>query len=224
MALELITGCMFSGKTGELLDRLDRLDITKKRILLFKPTLDNRSELDEKYSAIDVSSHNAHKRPAIVVPSTDELYKIVGEQKPDIIGIDEIQFFDEKIVDFCYEFRRDKLIIVAGLNMSFRGEPFPFRDSKHLGEEPIVFSDKHMGDLMVIGFNISRRALCMYEFKNGSICGHDGVPTAIYTQKLIDGNPAPYNSPLVSVGADIKNNENVSYQGRCEKHYRINGH
>lgn len=116
----------------------------------------------------------------------------------DIIGIDEIQFFDDKILDFCLGYSLERLIIVTGLNLDFRGEPFKFRNSK-----------KHIGELMPYSQVTSLSAVCTYS-DNKKICGRD----AYFTQRFINGKPAEYHSPLVLVGGKEK------YEARCEMHFQ----
>jgi thymidine kinase len=117
--LELVCGSMFSGKTEELLRRVRRAEIARKRILLFKPTIDNRFGLDR------VASHDGMAREdAIVVTSPADLIARV-EPYTEVVAIDEVQFFDWSIADVCSQLaNRGIRVIVAGLDQDFRGEPF----------------------------------------------------------------------------------------------------
>ena len=121
--IELIIGTMFCGKTEELLRRLRRIEIPNNTVQLFKPTIDTR------YSKDDVCAHSGSSRPGFLVKNTAELIKKYNE-KTDVIGIDELQFFDDKIIDFILDKQEKHLFILSGLPFNFRAEPFEFKDSK----------------------------------------------------------------------------------------------
>jgi thymidine kinase len=109
---------MFSGKTEEMIRRVRRARIAKQNVQVFKPAIDNR------YAVEEVKSHNGLGVDALPVSSTAEL---LGKVKPDteVIGIDEIQFFDAPIVQAVQDLaNRGVRVIAAGLDMDFRGEPF----------------------------------------------------------------------------------------------------
>ena len=116
--LEVICGCMFAGKTEELIRRINVLSFAKKKIIVFKPSVDNR------YSSTDIVSHAGTKVPCIVVNSAKEILEHIDDDA-QVIAIDEVQFFDKDIVDVC-EYLADKglRVMVAGLDKDFRGEPF----------------------------------------------------------------------------------------------------
>ena len=90
--IECICGSMFSGKSEELLRRIKRGVIAKQNVLLFKPSIDNR------YDENKVSTHNGNSYESVSIDSAEQIYDYVKDKKYDIIGIDEIQFFDNKIV------------------------------------------------------------------------------------------------------------------------------
>lgn len=116
-SIEVIAGCMFSGKTEELIRRLRRAQIAKQRVEIFKPGLDNR------YSETEVVSHSQHRIASRIVQQSAEILAHAGEA--DVIGIDEAQFFDEEIVSVCEELaNQGKRVIVAGLDLDYRGKPF----------------------------------------------------------------------------------------------------
>lgn len=117
--VELVCGSMFSGKTEELLRRVRRAEIARKKVQMFKPLVDNR------YGLQRVASHTGTSREdVIVVDSADELLSKVDDDT-DVIAIDEIQFFDWKIADICNILAdRGKQVIAAGLDQDFRGDPF----------------------------------------------------------------------------------------------------
>ena len=117
--IELICGSMFSGKTEELLRRIRRAEIARKRLQVFKPLIDHR------YGIERVSSHNGIAWDnAAAVPDADTLLAMV-QPDTEVIAIDEVQFFDWRIADVCDQLAdQGKRIIVAGLDQDFRGEPF----------------------------------------------------------------------------------------------------
>jgi thymidine kinase len=117
--IELVCGSMFSGKTEELLRRIRRAEIARKRVQLFKPRIDVRYGLER------VSSHNGLAREdAVIVASADELLALV-QPDTEVVAIDEVQFFDWRIAEVCEELADSgKRVVVAGLDQDFRGEPF----------------------------------------------------------------------------------------------------
>ena len=116
--LECITGCMFAGKTEELIRRIKVLEFAKKEIMVFKPTIDNR------YSDNRVVSHAGSYVESYVVASAKDILDIV-KKDTEVIAIDEVQFFDEDICDVCESLaKKGKRVMVAGLDSDFRGEPF----------------------------------------------------------------------------------------------------
>jgi thymidine kinase len=115
--IEVIAGCMFSGKTEELIRRLRRAQIAKQKVKIFKPKIDTR------YSESDIVSHSEQSLPSILISDINE----VIEQAKDaqVIGIDEAQFFSNDIIDICNSLASDgKRVIVAGLDQDYRGIPF----------------------------------------------------------------------------------------------------
>lgn len=116
--IEVICGSMFSGKSEELIRRVHRVQIAKKKVQVFKPTIDNR------YSIQYIYSHNGTKVEAVnIAKSKDLLEKI--EPDTEVIAIDEAQFYDDDIVSICQKLaNQGKRVIVAGLDQDFRGEPF----------------------------------------------------------------------------------------------------
>ena len=117
--IELICGSMFSGKTEELLRRIRRAEIGRKRMQIFKPSIDNR------YGIQRVASHNSVARgDATVVATASELLAAVKEDT-EVVAIDEVQFFDWKIAEVCDELANQRRrVMIAGLDQDFRGEPF----------------------------------------------------------------------------------------------------
>jgi thymidine kinase len=164
----VITGSMFSGKTEELIRRLRRALYARQSIQAFKHALDTRSGLTE------IRTHNGVLHAAIAVSTSDELLERV-ESPTDVVAVEEAQFFDEGIVDVCRGLADAGYdVIVAGLDMDFRGQPF--------GPMPILLAE---ADEVV-----KLRAIC-------ARCGCD----ASRSQRLIDGKPAPASAPTILVGA-----------------------
>ncbi|WP_134671863.1 thymidine kinase [Halorussus marinus] len=118
--VEVVTGCMFSGKTEELLRRLRRAEIAGQEVAVFKPALDDR------YGDATVGSHNGRQWDATVVDAEAGVWEIAeslnGEQ---VVAIDEANFFSEELVEVCEALAADdRRVIVSGTDQTFRGEPF----------------------------------------------------------------------------------------------------
>ncbi|WP_337482058.1 thymidine kinase [Prevotellamassilia timonensis] len=115
--IEVICGSMFSGKTEELIRRLKRARIARQRVEIYKPAIDTR------YSDNDVVSHDANSIPSTPVESARSILLMASDAQ--VVGIDEAQFFDDAIVEVCNELANSgKRVIVAGLDMDFKGIPF----------------------------------------------------------------------------------------------------
>lgn len=109
---------MFSGKTEELVRRVKRAQYGRQKVQVFKPRIDNR------YSQDHVQSHDANRILSTPVDHAREILELV-EDNTRVVGIDEIQFFDESVIDVCNKLAyRGIRVIVAGLDMDFRGQPF----------------------------------------------------------------------------------------------------
>ena len=115
--IEVITGCMFSGKTEELIRRLRRAQIAKQKVKIFKPRIDAR------YSNNSIVSHNEQSLPSILIDHIHELPDQASDAQ--VIGIDEAQFFSEGIINICNMLASNgKRVIVAGLDQDYTGKPF----------------------------------------------------------------------------------------------------
>ncbi|MFN7313416.1 MAG: thymidine kinase [Bacteroidota bacterium] len=115
--IEVICGCMFSGKTEELIRRVNRARIANLKVEIFKPAIDVR------YHETEVVSHNSNSVNSVPVASS--LNILLMQQDADVIGIDEAQFFDEEIIYVCEQLaQRGVRVIVAGLDMDYLGKPF----------------------------------------------------------------------------------------------------
>ncbi len=168
-SLTVISGSMFSGKTEELIRLSRRALYARRRVQVFKHALETRSDEAE------IRSHNGIPHEAIPVGSSGELLDRV-EPATDVVAIEEAQFFDAGIVGACRRLADGGYeVIVAGLDMDFRGEPF--------GPMPGLLAE---ADEIV-----KLRAIC-------ARCGRD----AARSQRLIDGRPAPASAPIILVGAE----------------------
>ncbi len=115
--IEVICGSMFSGKTEELIRRLKRAKFANQKVIIFKPITDNR------YSENKVVSHDANEIFSHSVKTANEILDLIEEF--DVVAIDEAQFFDTEIVDVCNQLANSGIrVIVAGLDMDFKGKPF----------------------------------------------------------------------------------------------------
>jgi len=167
--VEVICGSMFSGKTEELIRRVRRARIARQKVQVFKPAIDTR------YAGREVASHNGMQWEAIPVEDTAQLRPLI-EPDTTVVALDEVQFFDDDVVALCEELAdRGVRVIVAGLDMDFRGEPF--------GPVPA---------LMARAEQVSKlQAICV-------VCGGP----ASRTQRIINGKPAAYDDPVILVGAE----------------------
>ncbi len=174
--IEVITGCMFAGKTEELIRRIRVLQYAKKKLMVFKPAIDNR------YSISEIASHAGLRYTSVNVTSSDDILSHVTPDV-DVIAIDEAQFFDNGLVSVCEKLADSgKRVMVAGLDRDFRGEPF--------GVIP---------ELLTRGEFVT---------KLSAVCTVCGAP-ATRTQRLVNGQPAAYEDPIILVGAS------ESYEARC---------
>lgn len=166
--IEIICGSMFSGKTEEMIRRLRRAVIARQRVQAFKPAIDSRYHVEK------VTSHNGLYFEAQPVGRSTDILAAV-DPATDVVGIDEIQFFDDGIVAVCETLAESgKRVICAGLDLDFRGLPF--------GSMPALLAQAE---------DVSKlHAICV-------VCGED----ASRTQRLIEGRPAAFDDPVVMVGA-----------------------
>ena len=173
--LEVITGCMFSGKTEEMIRRLERVRIARRDLLLFKPTIDDR------YACNAIVTHYGREFAANLLEpgeeSLDALRMSAGKEallSCSVIAFDEGNFFSEKLPKLCEALvEMGKRVIVAGLDLTFAGEPF--------GPMPTLMSLADRVDKL--------HAVCVK-------CGG----TATRSQRLIDNLPAPVDDPVIKVG------------------------
>lgn len=182
-SFEVICGPMFSGKSEELIRRLRRAKIAQQTVATFKPTIDNRYGLEY------VISHDGSKVDAQPLENVTRILEIVNTNNATVVGIDEAQFFPRELVAvICQLIHDKKRVIVAGLDLDFRGAPF--------GCMPL---------LLAIANKVTKlHAICTQ-------CGHD----ANFTQRLVNGNPAKHDDPVILIGAQ------EAYQARCRSCYHI---
>ena len=115
--IEVITGSMFSGKTEELLRRLRRAKFAKQKVEIFKPAIDTR------YSDSQIVSHDANAIPSTAIENAQQMLILANDV--DVVGIDEAQFFSDDIIDTCEQLAESGVrVIVAGLDMDYKGKPF----------------------------------------------------------------------------------------------------
>ena len=180
--IEVICGSMFSGKTEELIRRVRRAQIARQKVQVFKPRLDDRYQFER------VASHTGMHLDAIVVEGAREIPPLVA---PDttVVVIDEGQFFDWTIADVCgFLADNGRRVIIAGLDLDFRGEPF--------GPMPLLMAQAERVDKL--------QAICV-------VCG----APASRTQRLINGQPASYDDPVIMVGAE------EVYEARCRHCHQV---
>jgi len=166
--IEVICGPMFAGKSEELIRRLRRLDYAHKKYLVFKPKIDHR------YSEGNVESHIHSKIPCIEISSSSEILPYLKD-KVQVVAIDEVQFLDKGIIQILDDLASSGIrVIAAGLDMDFRGEPFP----------------------------IVATLLAKAEFitKLTAVCVVCGAPATL-TQRIVNGIPASLKDPIIQVGA-----------------------
>lgn len=115
--IEVITGSMFSGKTEELIRRLKRARFARQKVEIFKPVIDNR------YASNELVSHDDHFIPGSSVENSAAILLLSSDV--EVVGIDEAQFFDKGLIEVCSKLANQGLrVIVAGLDMDFKGQPF----------------------------------------------------------------------------------------------------
>ena len=181
--VEVISGVMFSGKSEELLRRIRRAFIARKRVQVFKPRVDDR------YAGLTrLSSHDGSEVDAYPVRSAREIRELVNPET-DVVGIDEVQFLDAEVVRLVQWLADRRVrVIVAGTDMDFRGEPFGA-----------------MGQLMAVAERVDKlHAICMK-------CGD----LATRNQRLINGEPAPAEGPVIQVGGS------ETYEARCRRCHEV---
>lgn len=168
-SIEVIVGCMFSGKSEELIRRVKRLSYTKKSIIVFKPAIDKRWNRRNELVSRSGTAFAAY-------PVLTPLEMREKGDACDVIAVDEAHFFVQSFITVIEDLRdAGKQVIIAGLDMDFRREPF-----------------EHMARVLAIADSV---------LKLDAVCIHCGG-RATLTQRLIDGKPAPYNTQRIQIGDD----------------------
>ena len=192
--LEVIVGTMFSGKSTELIRRINRYEVIGKPAQIFKPAIDDR------YSQNHVTSHDGLKKEVMYVAGLKEL-RAKYNPSIEVMAVDEAQFLESGIVDFMESHVQNGGIgVVSILLKDFRDQYFKFRDGKHDASEFIRVADHVM----------YLKALCKYTEK-GIPCGNETTRV----QRLVNGIVAPADSDLVVVGGT------ESYEPRCRQHFQF---
>jgi len=181
--VHVICGCMFCGKTDEMLRLLRRFAIAGREVALVKPRLDTRTD------EASVISRSGARHRALSVDTSDEIEPLIG--RADVVAIEEGQFFDERLPDVVERLADGaRQMIVTGLDRDFRGIPF--------GPMP---------RLMALADQVTKlTAICV-------VCGEP----ATRTQRLIGGQPAPSDSPLIVIGGI----GDETYEARCRVHHEV---
>jgi len=168
-SIEVIVGPMYAGKSEELIRRVNRAKIADLRVLVFKPDIDNR------YTDNSISTHSGKELECLAVGSAKDIWEYVREMNFDVLAIDEGQFFGEEILEICQRVAEEgKRVIVSGLDMDFRGEPF--------------------------GIIPNLMAIAEYVTKLTAICKVCKMP-ATRSQRLVNGRAAKEDDPIILVGA-----------------------
>ena len=181
--IEVIAGVMFSGKSEELIRRVRRAIIARKRVQVFK------SHLDGRYGGLyAISSHDGRSVEAVPVDSSAQIAQCL-DPMAQVIAIDEAQFLDDSVVELTTSLAaRGRRVILAGTDTDFRGEPF--------GPMPKLMAVAEMVDKL--------HAICV-------LCGSP----ASRNQRLVEGRPARYDSPVIQVGGT------ESYEARCRACHQV---
>lgn len=183
--IEIVAGVMFSGKSEELIRRVRRALIARRQVRVFK------SHLDARYEGLHhVSSHTGVAIEAAPIDRAEEILRLIGDPDlVDVVAVDEAQFLDGAIVEVATHLaERGVRVVCAGTDTDFRGEPFGM-----------------MGHLMAIAEEVTKlQAICVR-------CGD----LASRNQRLVNGEPAHWNMPVVLVGGS------ESYEARCRRCFQV---
>jgi thymidine kinase len=180
--IEVVCGSMFSGKTEELIRRVRRAQIAKQQVQVFKPIIDTR------YAIGRVTSHSGQDYDARPCADSAEIAGCITPETT-VVAVDEAQFFDMGLVEVVTKLAdHGTRVILAGLDLDFRGEPF--------GPMPQLLCEAEEVTKL--------HAICV-------VCGED----ASRTQRLVNGQPARYDDPIIMVGAA------EAYEARCREHHSV---
>ncbi len=192
--LTVITGPMFSGKSIELIKQVNRHKVAGRHVIVFNYAADNR------YAHAAAASYDGLSTWAVPVTSAEDVEQRL-DKLHEVVVIDEVQFFDDGIIDLIERLVREgREVVAAGLNLDFRGKAFAFRDGTRTMADLVVQADAI----------ILLQAICTAVFE-GKICG----APATRTQRLRDGQPVAASDPLMQIGTED------SYEAHCVAHHIV---
>lgn len=187
----MITGCMFSGKTEELLRLLRRASVGGRSVLLIRPMIDTRSP------AQVAESRSGARYECQSVPSASDIIAAVVAEPVEVVAIDEIEFFGLEVAEIANRLATDGYdVIVSGLDTDFAGRPF--------GALPTLLSQADTVTKLT--------AVCTFPG-----CGGE----ATRTQRLVNNEPAAIDDPLIVIGGTEDAREPDRYEARCRQHHRV---
>jgi thymidine kinase len=190
-SLHVITGCMFSGKTDELLRQLRRASVGGRSVMLIRPSADTRSPAEV------AESRSGARFDSIAVPAASDIVPTVMAAPAEVIAIDEVEFFGPEVAEVADRLATDGYeVIVSGLDTDFAGRPF--------GALP---------DLLAQADTVTKlSAVCVFPG-----CGAE----ATRTQRLVNNEPAAIDDPLIVVGGTEAARAPDRYEARCRTHHRV---
>ena len=190
-SLHVISGCMFSGKTEELLRLLRRASVGGRSVLLIRPLVDTRSPAEV------AESRSGTSYACISVAAADDILAAVASSPCEVVAVDEAEMFGEDLSRVADKLATDGYeVIVSGLDTDFAGRPF--------GAMPT---------LLALADTVSKlSAICTFPG-----CGND----ATRTQRLVDNQPAAIDDPLIVIGGTEDSRSPDRYEARCRTHHRV---
>ena len=190
-SIHVITGCMFSGKTEELLRQLRRASVGGRSVLLVRPAVDTRS------SSETAESRSGTSFACTTVTSAGGIHAAVAASPCEVVAIDEAEMFDEDLAAIADRLAVDGYeVIVSGLDTDFAGRPF--------GAMPV---------LLALADSVAKlTAICTFPG-----CGQE----ATRTQRLVNNQPAAIDDPLIVIGGTEDRREPDRYEARCRTHHRV---
>ncbi len=190
-SLHVISGCMFSGKTEELLRLLRRASVGGRSVLLIRPLVDTRSPAEV------AESRSGTSYACISVAAADDIISAVASSPCEVVAIDEAEMFGDDLSRVADKLATDGYeVIVSGLDTDFAGRPF--------GAMPT---------LLALADSVSKlSAICTFPG-----CGND----ATRTQRLVDNQPAAIDDPLIVIGGTEDSYAPDRYEARCRTHHRV---
>ncbi|MEP7378577.1 MAG: thymidine kinase [Chloroflexota bacterium] len=190
-SLHVITGCMFAGKTDELMRLLRRASVGGRSVMLIRPSADTRSPAEV------AESRSGARFESIAVRSASDIVPTVMATPAEVVAIDEVEFFGDEVAAVADRLATDGYeVIVSGLDTDFAGRPF--------GALP---------NLLAMADSVTKlSAVCVFPG-----CGEE----ATRTQRLVNNEPAAIDDPLIVVGGTEGAREPDRYEARCRTHHRV---